>query len=184
MRAFVALTVPENYCKELWDLGKRMSHPDVRVSWVRPNRMHLTLRFLGDIDDLQCESLCGALRDAYRGQAAFELTLAGIGAFPNLQRPSVVWAGISPLGGPLAQTQHVAEVAAQAVGIAPDRKPYAPHLTIGRIRDESNGALLTPALIAEKAFACGAFTVSSVSLWKSDLRAVAPQYSLLEEFPF
>jgi len=165
-------------------LGRRLQPRGERISWVRPDRMHLTLRFLGDVDDEPIAELGALLSDRYAGMAPFTLSVEGVGAFPNERRPSVIWAGVGPLDGGLRAVQQMAEQAARDVGLPAEKKPFHPHLTLARIRDRRAGAGLTARLEAERAFAGGEFPVGSVSLFSSELKPEGPIYRRLGDFPF
>jgi 2'-5' RNA ligase len=182
MRAFIAIDPPIESLNALWDTCAPLRKTPTRVTWVRPDRMHLTLRFLGDISDEQAALLRERLRESYAGFEVFQLTLRGLGAFPNLRSPSVIWAGVSPLEGPLQNVQEIAELNAQRVGMPSERRPFKPHLTIGRVRQEKVDPSLGSKMFELREISTGSFSVRNVSLWKSELTPQGPNYTLLEEF--
>lgn len=184
MRSFVAIELPRGVKQRLWELGQSMRVPDLRASWVKPERMHLTLRFLGDVGDDQLAKLGERLAEAYAGREPLELTVRGTGAFPNVRRPSIVWAGVGPLEGGLSDVQSQAETAAREVGLKPEKRAFKPHLTLARIKDPRNAGALRPALARHAGFALDAFPVSSVSLFSSELTPKGPNYTRLREFSF
>lgn len=146
--------------------------------------MHLTLRFIGDADDASVSTIVSNLRGAFDSVRPFELHAQGVGAFQNPRKPSVIWAGIGPLTGPLENVQAICEVAAQSAGIAPEPKPFHPHITLARVKDFRPPAELTQAIERERGFTAGEFAVSAVSLLKSELTPRGPVYTRLEEFRF
>ncbi|HEO70112.1 MAG TPA: RNA 2',3'-cyclic phosphodiesterase [Candidatus Hydrogenedentes bacterium] len=184
MRAFIAITLPEEVKESLAGLSSRLQTSRAKATWVRPERMHLTLRFLGDVSERQVEQLIARLAPAYEGRAPFELAVAGVGVFPNVRKPSVVWAGITPLEGGLAQTQHIAEEAATGIGLPPETRPFHPHLTLARIRHPHRLGTLAEWLAREAKFSGHAFVVSAVSLFSSELTRKGPIYQQLGEFRF
>ena len=184
MRTFVAIELPESVKEALHALSGRLRESGGRVSWVKPENMHLTLRFLGEVDDEHVERLSAILADAYRGSAAFPLAVRGTGAFPNPRRPDVIWVGAEPLEGALAEVQAAAESAARAIGLPPDDKIFRAHLTLARIRDRRAAKPLMECLEMERDFAGGEFTVGSVSLFSSELTPHGPIYRRLREFAF
>lgn len=183
MRAFIAIELPETAKRALAGLVDRLRPIGVRASWVKPEALHLTLRFLGDIDDATAERIRAALREGYADAAAFPLHIKGVGAFPNLRRPNVVWAGVE-LSEALAAAQAVAERAAQAAGLDPERKAFRPHLTVARIKDPAAGAALAAPIEAEGDFDIEPFLAGGVTLFSSRLTSQGPIHSRIEEYPF
>lgn len=184
MRCFLAIELPHEVIHRLSQLSTRLRCCPVRASWVRPEHMHLTLRFLGEIVDAQAECITNTLQNALLATRPFTLLAQAVGAFPNLRRPSIVWAGVGPLTGPLETVQAHCERAAQSAGVAPESKPFHPHITVARIKDHRPPVDLTQAIERERTFAAGEFTVRGVSLFRSDLTPRGPSYTRLEEFLF
>lgn len=184
MRTFIAIEVPEPVRLAVAALSQRLQARNVRASWVKPENMHLTLRFLGDIAEDDIEPLVERLAGGYANQTPFTLYVRGTGAFPNLKRPSVVWVGMGPVEGVLTEVHAVAEDAARSIGLPPDNKRFHPHLTLARIRVDRQAAPLAAAVEAEKEFDAGEFVVSSVVLFNSQLSPKGPTYTRLREFTF
>jgi 2'-5' RNA ligase len=184
MRCFLAIELPPDVIHRLSQLSAHMRRCPVRASWVHAEHMHLTLRFLGDIDDAQASAISLYLRDAFSVSRPFTLLAQAVGAFPTLRRPSIVWAGIGPLTGPLDSVQTHCEHAAQHIGLRPESKPFHPHITLARIKDHRPPADLTQAIERERTFTAGEFTVRGVSLFSSELTPRGPNYARLEEFLF
>lgn len=184
MRSFVAIELPGGVRQRLWELGQSLRASGLRASWVKPERMHLTLRFLGDVAQSDLDDLGALLATGYAGRGPLKLGVKGTGAFPNVRRPSVIWAGIEALAGGLTEVQAVAEDASQRIGLAPEKRGFKPHLTLARLKDHGRAEEL-PALLSKHAdFALDAFQVTGVSLFSSELTASGPNYTRLREFPF
>ena len=195
LRTFIAIELPEPVKEALHGLNGRLRDSGARATWVKPENMHLTLRFLGEVEAERVEKLAAILTDACQGKPPFTLAVRGIGAFPNPRKPEVIWAGAEPLEGPLAEVRIAAENAARAIGLPPDDKAFRAHLTLARLRDRraakalevggwTVGSRLREYLERERDFAAGEFTVRSVSLFSSELTPHGPVYRRLEEFPF
>lgn len=186
MRAFIALELPEDVKTALdalsWRLRDRLDTRDLRVSWVRPENVHLTLRFLGDVTEDQIAQLSIPMDEACRAEQPFALRVCGTGAFPNVRRPSVIWVAVGPLDGPLDRIQKAAEAAAQGVGLAREEKKFHPHLTLARIREPRGAQPLIERVEREKEFLAGEFLVRSVTLFSSELTSKGPIYRRLKEF--
>lgn len=142
MRAFIAIDLPPAVKDALGgvahELGERVTRGVVR--WVRPEQMHLTLRFLEDTPLDRLAAVQQAMDAAAGGQSPFELRLDGIGCFPTLSRPRVVWVGLAAAGGgesaPLLALKAALDEALTPLGWPPEDRPFAAHLTLGRVKDE------------------------------------------------
>jgi len=156
----------------------------IRASWVKPENLHLILRFLGNIELVQVDALVAALQPECALQTAPRLRVAGTGCFPNPRRPAVLWAGVEVEAGDLDAIQARCETAARAVGLPPETKPFRAHVTLARIR-ESRRAQGLPGLLDAAPPVCGdAFTAHAVALFKSELNRGGAVHTRLEEFPF
>jgi 2'-5' RNA ligase len=184
MRTFIAVELPEETKEELQGLARQLRRAGIHASWVKSDRMHLTLRFLGEIDEDQAETVADYLARGYAGRTSFECAVEGVGAFPNVRRPNVVWAGVGPLEGGLADTQAIAEQAALEIGLKPERRRFRPHLTLGRIRKPEQAGHLGRALAPLRSFRGKEFSVGGVTLFSSTLTPEGPIYERLREYDF
>ena len=105
------------------------------VRWVDPRGIHLTLKFLGDIDPGRTDGILESMRRVGRDVSGFSLRLAGLGVFPNQRQPRVLWAGVVGDLDSLAGVQSHVEEAMVELGFTRERRGFNPHLTIGRVRD-------------------------------------------------
>jgi len=184
MRCFLAIELPDEVRAALTDVSARLRLLPVKASWVRAEHMHLTVRFLGECNDGQVGDLSTHLRGGLAGIGPFPLVVEGIGAFPTVRRPSVVWAGAGPATGALAVVQARCEKAARSIGLPPETKAFHPHITLARIKDHRPPIELSHAIEREQAFVAGEFPVLGVSLLSSELTPRGPAYARIEEFPF
>lgn len=187
MRAFVAVELPAAVRLLLQEQVFLLRKAGGRASWVRSEHMHLTLRFLGEITEEQKAAFSQSLFELCAGMSPMQLAVEGIGAFPNLRRPAVVWAGIRQISGDLAGFQQQVEHAARGVGLEPDNKPFHPHVTLARIRELAASTGLVQAVKdradgPSPAFG-DEFKAAAVALFRSDLKPGGPVHTRLEEFP-
>jgi len=158
------------------------------VRWTRPESVHLTLQFLGDIPTGHVASISEVIADACAGAKPLGLTLDGIGAFPNLSRPRIVWVGMQGDIEPLRKiASRIAELL-KPLGYKPD-KPFSPHITLGRIRDTARTdelRAISDALTsqASRRASNAAITVNSISLMESHLQSGGSVYTQLANLPF
>jgi 2'-5' RNA ligase len=149
------------------------------VSWVAPENLHVTLKFLGSIDDLRVQSVIDVLHTAVRGQAPFELEVVGLGAFPSATRPRVLWAGIVGGAGPLAALAAAVEDALAGLGFPRETRAFSPHITLARIREPGRAPALAEALGAASGRRFGRVAVANTALMRSDLSPWGARYTAL-----
>lgn len=179
IRAFAAIEIGDAARDAIASLIRRLRAIPSRVSWVRPENLHLTLRFLGEVDAARIEAYAARVRGEIAAIPAFEATVRGVGAFPNARRASVIWAGAESTDDALGQMYSIAERAAQAAGLPAETRPFVSHVTLGRVRRESRSVDVSRYLEQERGFDAGAFTVGAVSLFSSELTPHGAQYKRL-----
>lgn len=186
MRAFLAMELPEPVRSALDDEVCRLKSFGARASWVPSVQMHLTLRFLGDVSPAQRTALGPKLAQICADYATVRLAVEGLGGFPSLKRPVVIWAGVRLIAGELHAMQRAMEEAARAAGLVPEEKPFHPHVTLARIRDLRASSGLVSRLsdcTGEPVRAFGdEFEVKTVALFESTLKPGGPVHTRLEEF--
>ena len=173
MRAFLALPVPDAVKAAAARLQEELRKAGADVSWTRPEQMHLTIKFLGEIGPEQAAGFAERLT-ASLPRGAVELAYAGLGRFPK-----VIWAGVK---GDLAPLAAAAENAAEASGVPRETRPFSPHLTLGRIRSPRNGKLLEAAM-AKRPFAeLGRGTATELILYESTLGPKGAVHDVVRRF--
>jgi 2'-5' RNA ligase len=136
IRSFIAVELPENLKKVLAELQRQFrSTGSSPVKWVEPGNIHLTLKFLGDIDIDSTGKVTAALEGAIRGVAPFNIEASKLGVFPNINRIQVIWVGLYGTLDKLGQLQKRIEESLKPLGFPPENRPFTPHLTLGRVRD-------------------------------------------------
>lgn len=136
MRAFFCIELDEAYQKELERIVSRLRHQvTTRVSWVRRENLHVTLKFLGEIDPASLPQLQHAAAEAIRSIVPFDWQLNRLGAFPQLERPRVIWAGCREEPQPLHALYAALEMQLQALGYSPERGTFTAHVTLGRVKE-------------------------------------------------
>lgn len=150
----------------------RAAAPHMPVSWVRRENLHFTLRFLGDCDPGQAGRAEAALTQAAAAAGAFEATLGGYGAFPSPRRARVLWRGMDAGAGALSSLAESLEAALAARGFGPADKPFAPHLTLGRVRQPGDWSEALAAAAPEPL----PFRVGAAALVRSTLGPGGPEY--------
>lgn len=177
IRTFIAIPLPESVRAILTDLiGQLASRwPAGAVRWVKGDALHLTLRFLGDTEEKHLPSLAAGLDQIASRATPFELQLHDLGCFPHPRRPRVIWVGVEDPGGSLLPLQQQVERLVRSLGWERETRPFAPHLTLGRVRESS--AVPGEAWLAASANAT--FLADQVQLIESQLRPTGAEYTRL-----
>ena len=135
-RVFLAVHLPEPQRATLeLAIADLRKHGLSRVRWVRPEGIHLTLKFLGNILSSQVEAVAGAMTIAAKGSSPFRLELGTLGVFPNARRARVLWCGVEGEMATLADLQQRTETGLESLGYPQENRPFSPHLTLGRVRE-------------------------------------------------
>jgi 2'-5' RNA ligase len=187
IRAFVAVALSDELREAIAAGIERLRSLGTAVAWVPARNLHVTLHFLGDQSEERLAEAESALAEAAAGSAPFDVTFHGIGAFPGLERPRILWVGLAHGALEARRLQARAAALLAARGFAREERPWHPHLTVGRVHDERRwrreadplrGAL---ARIATTTF--GTQRVTEVALMRSDLSPQGARYSMRRALP-
>lgn len=184
VRAFIAIDLPEDLRRGLGDRIDRLrdAMPGVPIRWMRPEAIHLTLRFLGDTGLDQLPELKQSLDNLAGAMPDFAISVGGLGCFPNPQRPRVLWLGVQEESGVLISLQKEVEAMCRELGFPGEKKRFSPHLTLGRIRagrELSAAAELGRILRADGEDHLAQVRVEEVVLLRSELKPTGAVYSRL-----
>lgn len=184
MRCFVAIELPTAIRDRLADLQARLQVLDRAIRWTRPEHIHLTLKFLGEVPDAIVADACKATIATAAGLPPVRLEVRGVGCFPPSGSARIVWAGISGPPTELISCHRACEEVFEELGFPREDRDFRPHLTIGRSRD-SRGAREVRAAIGElKDCAVGSFTASELVVFESMLSSSGPTYTALARARF
>ncbi len=179
IRSFIAVEIPEQVRSDITRIINRFAREDFSVKWVKHENLHITLLFLGDIDNNFLENSIKALTDISGKEKSFDMSLKGLGAFPSPKSPRVIWIGAETGAKELSSLQEKIETAFTQIGYKPEEKKFHPHLTIGRVRERLS--------IADKIFttefSSPVFIIESLVLFKSTLTPQGPIYEKIKTFP-
>ncbi len=139
LRAFIAIDLPEEVTRALEEVTRRLQETGIDgLRAVRPEGIHLTLKFLGSVAEHRLHEIVSAVRDAAAGHHSFQVRAGAAGVFPSVKRPRVLWVGIEGGGDRLPRLQGDIDSALSGLGFAQESRPYRPHLTIARIADRTS----------------------------------------------
>ncbi|MBI1953297.1 MAG: RNA 2',3'-cyclic phosphodiesterase [Candidatus Omnitrophica bacterium] len=183
MRAFIAVELTDALKEEAASLQADLRATGADVKWVEPAHLHLTLKFLGEIQENQVEPLKSALTASVQGLSPFATSLEGIGAFPSTTRPRVIWVGVSQGKEALERLAGQVEEACAGLGFAGEERPFSAHLTIGRVRGPDRVASLIKKLQVVEFHGNAPAPIDRVILFQSILSPHGPAYTPLAEIP-
>lgn len=181
IRAFIAVEIPEEVRLDLAEAQAQLKRAQtgVKVSWSKIENVHLTLQFLGYVEEPAIEKIRLALEEVAGTFAAFELMVTGVGAFPDERRPRVLWAGCKDEAGKLKALAGAVQGAMQPLGFQPENREFSAHLTLGRVKQPRTDAALTWALDSIKNQSFGAMRVEAIHLFQSELHPQGSIYTKL-----
>ncbi|MFO7496516.1 MAG: RNA 2',3'-cyclic phosphodiesterase [Desulfobacterales bacterium] len=183
IRAFIAVDLPASVSQALQAAQDQLKSHHFDIRWAKPENIHLTLKFLGDIPPADLACILPALGAAAAAVAPFAIAARGAGVFPGIKAPRVVWAGLTgQLPALFALQRSVAQALATA-GFPPEVRPFKAHLTLGRFKGRVRPADLLAALQALGQWASPTFRVDRVTIFQSDLRPGGAVYTPLGEAP-
>ena len=196
IRAFLAVELSQALRAALATVQQELKHRiepemkrDRRISWAQPASIHLTLKFLGDMNEPVIDPLLVAVERAIGSQIAVNVPLERLGAFPHPQSPRVLWVGPSENWEREAEAKRIAEIhgaieqACEGLGFLRETRPFRPHLTLVRIKvgERHVGVALAKCGVLDRPLSLGSLTVESVVLMKSELKPTGSVYTKLWE---
>ena len=181
IRTFIAVKLPETVLAAIAGVQERLAAHGFNVRWVTTGNIHLTLKFLGEVDEDELDGIAAVLTEAVHGFAPLRLAAAGVGVFPSANRARVIWVGLSGQLSQLAALQRSIEDRLATIGYPHEKRPFTGHLTLGRVKGPIAAFRLTAAMDAFRDFASETFEVDRVVLFKSDLRPTGAMYTELRQ---
>lgn len=185
IRCFLALDPPEEVLRGIATIQnhlRKLIRGDIR--WVRPEGIHSTLKFFGDISAGDVANIAAAVEKAAEKEMPFSLAIGGAGLFPDPHRPRILWLGMNGDVERLLVFQKEIEEALLQIGFPREERPFRPHLTLGRIKTAKGLIGLARALEKGEEYTAGRFTASGLSLIQSELTPGGAIYTILNRFPF
>ena len=185
IRAFLAIQLPDDVTAALGHLADQMARAKVGgLKPVKPENMHLTLKFFGNVTARQVESIIDTVTNTVKAVRPFTLRLGNVGVYPNNRSPRVLWVGLDGDVAPLQDIHRRIEAALGQIAIKPDSREFRPHLTIARIRDRASHIERRKAAetLFSAEFRSGLLVpVDRISLMRSVILPEGPQYTSLAE---
>jgi len=185
LRTFLAIDLPSALHAALAEKQQHLKREFPRISWVKPENLHITLKFLGETPESKLDELQLVVSQAVSEFSPFVITLRGFGVFPDTRAPRTLWIGLDGEEEVLRDLAARIESAVEPLGFPPEGKPFRPHLTLARIKKDHReiGKAIEKAGILADPFIFGRLLVEQVSFLKSDLRPSGSVYTKLWAVP-
>ncbi len=177
MRTFIAIEIPDVIKQQMAGLQAQLRKADADASWPRPEGIHLSLKFLGEVPESRIDEIKNAVAAAAAGMSRFRVEVQGTRAFPNARNARVVWAGLFGDLEKLNRLQAAVEDALVRIGMEREDRPFKPHLTLARIKFIRSKESLFKALEQVKDLRLGGFEAQAVSVMKSELKRTGAEYT-------
>jgi 2'-5' RNA ligase len=185
IRAFLALDPPPEVLRKIADIqGALRKNIQGALSWVRPEGIHLTLKFFGAIAVVDVSAVSEVVAGQTDGARPLNLEAKGLGVFPDTRRPRVLWIGIDGEVERLIALQKAIDQGLEAREFAREQRPFRAHLTLARIKSPQGLGGLDRVLAGKESPSAGAFTATGLTLFKSELTPKGAIYTTLGHFPF
>jgi 2'-5' RNA ligase len=184
-RLFIAVDLSEAARRAAADHIVELSErfPDAPVKWERPDKLHLTLKFLGSVEEALVPSITRTMEASVASAVPFLLGLVGTGAFPSAQRPRILWIGVSDVSRKLRDLALTIDQACSQLGFAPESRRFRPHLTLARVRHPQSSSDIGRAHVSAS-FGPIEFICGQIVLYESQLGQSGSTYSKLHTAAF
>ncbi len=183
IRSFIAIEIPQVVKVKIEELQRELRRTDADAKWVRPEGIHLTLKFLGSIPQEDVEKISQAIAPLVSLWEPFEIRIYGMGGFPSSRNPRVLWVGLDRGKGEVHSLQQAIERKLAELSFPPEDRPFSPHLTLGRVRSSRGKSGLAQVLERNKEAEVGNFRAGKVFLFRSELKPSGAVYTKLKDFP-
>jgi 2'-5' RNA ligase len=182
MRIFIGIKLPEDVREKIEKFLKPFKKISSPVRWTRPANIHVTLKFIGEVTAEHYARIENALTAAVYDTGPLDLTLRGCGKFGRGTGLDIFWIGIEP-NEPLKQLYHTIENSLEPAGVEKEKRPFKPHLTVGRNKKNFNFKSFFTQIEENEHQTVAAFPASHFQLFKSRLTPEGPIYTILKEIP-
>lgn len=187
MRTFIAADFPPEIITKIEKITAYLKQqlPGRALKWVATDKMHLTIKFIGEIQNNKIAQVNEIMTHTLKSQPSFEIGIQNLGTYPHIHNPRVIWLGITQ-GAPLVTIHNRLDRALEELKIKSDRREYSPHLTLARVRRDTDRNFIkeiSDTLSQFKVDSLGTITISKITLYKSKLTSEGPEYTPLHVVP-
>lgn len=185
IRSFLAFKLPPDIKREVQLILEDVRRSDLNAKWVKVDNIHLTVVFMGDIREEDVPAIREEIKGASLGSGPFNISLKGMGVFPNARRPRVLWLGLDGEIERISSLRDRLQEQLQPFGIKKEKRPFRPHLTLGRFRKPGRGGSRLGDIISQYKDLEGPICpLEELILFKSELRSQGAIYTKLDSWIF
>jgi len=184
LRLFIAVEIDAAVRQNVVSLQRALGQVAPSVKWVEPHNLHVTVLFLGEVEDRELHGLFKMLTKVCAKAAPFDVRLGGVGAFPTPRRPKTLWAGVTAGADDLQRLYAaVEEPLLDLGGYRQEERAYTPHLTLGRVVGDADAEALALELPRQMAWTGGQMEVTELVIFTSEVRKAGPEYTVVGRAP-
>ena len=177
MRLFIGIEIPSELKEEIFKIQKDLKKLNIKL--VEKENFHICLKFLGEVNESLVQEIYSVLENITLSKNAFEVSLKGVGVFPNISNPRVVWVGVE--SDEILNLAEEIDFNLSKLGFEKEKRKFVPHLTLGRLRDKKGKQIIKEFLDKYKNLKMK-FYVDKITLFKSKLSPKGPTYKKIKEF--
>lgn len=183
VRAFVAFELSQDVRQRIINFLSQLMKVESRVKWVSHDHVHLTVKFLGEVEEEKIPPLKDSLSGIAESFAPFSVRVKGTGVFPGIKNPRVIWIGVVDESGNLSRMHNIIDKEMSIYGIPMEQRAFVPHITLGRIKEPRRMDQLLRILVEKRDEDFGEWRINGLTLFKSQLTPEGPIYTQLGNFP-
>lgn len=183
IRAFICFKLPRRIILSIRELQESIKDSGLKIKWVKAENIHLTIKFIGDIRLPDINDIELAIKETAGDFAPLLLSAQGLGVFPNLKRPRVIWTGLSGQIEELISLQKILDTKLRLIGFPKEKRPFKGHLTIGRVKGRLDSRKLSEVMNRFNKFETKQFSCDRIFLMQSELKPSGPIYTKLMSEP-
>lgn len=178
MRTFIAIGIPKNIKDKIGVYEEPLRKERAKISWIKPENIHITLKFLGEVEENKIQEIYEALKKCVSNQKPFDIEVIGTGGFPNLNRPRIIWVGLKKGSEELKTLAKSIDNELEKLGFRKEKRGFSPHLTVGRVKNIYNIHEFVEKMNSVE-FKGDTFTADEILIMKSDLKPTGAVYTKL-----
>ncbi len=179
IRTFIGVALDKAIRDRTVALQETLGRTGTEVKWVEPENLHVTMLFLGEVDEREIPKVCGIVAEISDQHSAFLMSVESAGCFPNPRRPRILWVGVAEGSQPLCAIHDALEIPLQELGYRREERKYTPHITLGRVKSDRSAEQLAAALAKQVGWKGGEILVRELHVMSSQLTPQGPVYTVL-----
>jgi 2'-5' RNA ligase len=183
IRTFIGVDLGKAIRDRAVALQETLARTGTEVKWVEPENLHVTLLFLGEVDDREVPKVCRLVAEETIQHPAFDMTVETVGCFPNARRPRILWVGVTEGAQQMQALHDGLEPPLEELGYRREERRYTPHVTLGRVKSDRPTNQLSIALTKHAAWKGGEIPVREILIMSSELKSTGPLYHVLSRAP-